>query len=943
MSSAKLPIPFSLKNAPSLIERALPAQRLSAEAFREQTASHDKTLVTLGGYWKGRKPLILNKACVLGALLPATADLVRDVEIFELLMGMDDLSMAKRLNLSIGEALPAESYRELVDAAKRPEAIGIAIHAHIWPSVNAHLGTNANSIPELVEQLGVMRFGRRPKLVDTFSGSGQIPFEASRLGCDVYASDLNPIACLLTWGAFNIVGGLPAERSMLDAAQLDLVQKVHAEVEHLRVETDGNGWRAKVFLCCAEAKCPQTGWMVPLLSSQVVSKGYKVIAELVPDPSRKRYDIAIRSGVTETDLAGSIKGTVRSDGRGGDSYFAHVVDGIEYRTKIGTLRGDFRREDGSNGSAVRLWDLRDFHPREGDIFQERVYAIEWMRPKAKGKGEEYQFRAVTEADLRREEVVREYVGLHLPEWQRMGWAPEMRIEPGYNTDQPIRERGWTHWHHLFTPRQLLYGALARKHGSAWTAPSLLQALNYNSKLSTWNRHNGGGGVVQQTFINQALNTLIDHGCRSSASFLTFFGQPFKSFPAPPASEIRLECSSAADLREGADIFITDPPYGDAVNYHEILEFFIAWMRKAPPQEFSKWTWDSRRALAIKGQGEEFRRGMVAAYRRMADCAPDNGIHVVMFTHQSGAIWADMANIVWASGLQVTAAWYVVTETDSALREGSYVKGTVLLVLRKRSGSLRASRDDLAWDIKDEVEAQVATLTGLNQGSRSRYRDENLFADADIQMAGYAAALRVLTQYSTIDGRDMAAEAIRPRVEGEKTFVDALIEFAVGVANESLVPAGIEREHWDKFRPVERFYLKMLDLESQGAKSLDNYQNFAKAFKVGDFRPLLAEGRANAARLKSAVELGRAEMAQGSAFANSALRAVLFAVMELVKEVDGADVLAHLSFNIDGFFDPAVRVLLVAVSDFLAGKLLELRPAEASAARVLSELIRSQRL
>ena len=39
----------------------------------------------------------------------------------------------------------------------------------------------------------------------------------------------------------------------------------------------------------------------------------------------------------------------------------------------------------------------------------------------------------------------------------------------------------------------------------------------------------------------------------------------------------------------------------------------------------------------------------------------------------------MANIVWASGLQVTAAWYVVTETDSALREGSYVKGTVLLV------------------------------------------------------------------------------------------------------------------------------------------------------------------------------------------------------------------------------------------------------------------------
>ncbi|MEZ6088215.1 MAG: hypothetical protein R3C05_09370 [Pirellulaceae bacterium] len=82
---------------------------------------------------------------------------------------------------------------------------------------------------------------------------------------------------------------------------------------------------------------------------------------------------------------------------------------------------------------------------------------------------------------------------------------------------------------------------------------------------------------------------------------------------------------------------------------------------------------------------DFRRGMVAAYKRMTECMPDNGIQVGMFTHQSGSIWADMANIVWASGLQVTAAWYVVTETESSLRDGNNVKGTVLLVCRKRLG------------------------------------------------------------------------------------------------------------------------------------------------------------------------------------------------------------------------------------------------------------------
>ena len=50
------------------------------------------------------------------------------------------------------------------------------------------------------------RFGHRPKVADTFCGGGSIPFEAARIGCDVYASDLNPIACMLTWGAFNIIG-----------------------------------------------------------------------------------------------------------------------------------------------------------------------------------------------------------------------------------------------------------------------------------------------------------------------------------------------------------------------------------------------------------------------------------------------------------------------------------------------------------------------------------------------------------------------------------------------------------------------------------------------------------------------------------------------------------------------------------------------------------------
>ncbi|MBC7317616.1 MAG: DUF1156 domain-containing protein, partial [Chloroflexi bacterium] len=36
-----------------------------------------------------------------------------------------------------------------------------------------------------------------PLLVDPFAGGGSIPLEALRLGCEAFASDLNPVACLI--------------------------------------------------------------------------------------------------------------------------------------------------------------------------------------------------------------------------------------------------------------------------------------------------------------------------------------------------------------------------------------------------------------------------------------------------------------------------------------------------------------------------------------------------------------------------------------------------------------------------------------------------------------------------------------------------------------------------------------------------------------------------
>jgi putative DNA methylase len=940
-------VPFSLQDAPSLIEYVLPAQKLSAESYKEQMAVQGKTLTALGSYWKGRKPLVLNRACVLGALLPVTQpvtpeSLQRDLAIFEMLMGMDDAAIARRRGDESVMQMPEVPYAELIAKALRPEQCTPDFYSGIWRDVNAHVGTDAVTFPDLVEQLGIMRFGHRPRVADTFCGSGQIPFEAARLGCDVLASDLNPVACLLTWGAFNIVGATEESRRTLIADQQRLMRSVEAEIDDLKVEIDGKGWLAKVFLYCVEARCPQSGWLVPMLPSLVISKGQRVIAEVVPDKANRRYNVVIRSGVSEKAFHDASRGTVRSDGPGQDPYLIHSVEGKEYRTKVSTLRGDYRKDDGSSVNQLRPWVKDDIKPQSTDIFQERLYCIQWMRQKKNSKSDEYEFRTVTADDLRRENDVETFVAAHLADWQANGWIPDMRIEAGDKTDEPIRTRGWTYWHHLFNPRQLLVAGLVNRFSDARMKIGLTQVLNTSARLTRWSLGDGVGrsGGVKQVFDNQALNTLFNYGCRASRFSLSSIDTAYKHFPLSGVKTTVLN-APAKEVDESFDIFVTDPPYGDAVKYEEILEFFIAWLRKSPPPEFADWTWDSRRALAIKGEDDDFRRGMVAAYKRMTELMPDNGLQIIMFTHQSGSIWADMANIVWASGLHVTAAWYVVTETDSALREGSHVKGTVLLVLRKRLGELKTGRDDLAWEIQEEVQGQVDTLTGLNQSLVGSSRSPNQFSDADLQMAGYAAALRVLTRYSIIDGKQMAEEALRPRQKGAPTMVDDLIEFAVGVANNCLVPTGLTKPVWDKLRPVERFYLKLLELESRKFKTLDNYQNFAKAFKVGDFKALMSSLKANSARLKSAVELGRAEMSGESELANSPLRGVLYALMELQKDMDGDEVLQHLSFNVEEYFSK--RPMLVELCGFLAKQLTGLREDEASAARVLHDLIQNQRL
>ena len=307
------------------------------------------------------------------------------------------------------------------------------------------------------------------------------------------------------------------------------------------------------------------------------------------------------------------------------------------------------------------------------------------------------------------------------------------------------------------------------------------------------------------------------------------------------------------VRTHTEIWVTDPPYADAINYHELSEFFLAWYEKRLSAMFRDWYSDSKRALAVQGADADFRRSMVDCYRNLAGHMPDNGLQVVMFTHQDASVWADLALILWAAGLRVTAAWTIATETESALKEGNYVQGTVLMVLRKQTTEETAFQDEVVPEVEAEVKRQLASMLELDD------REDPNFSDADYQLAAYAAALRVLTKYGSIEDIDVSHELSRERRRDESNPIEKIIGDAVRTASDFLVPARLPDHLWRRFTPEEKLYVKGLDVERHGDFRSGVYQEFARGFGVRDYRDLLHTGKANRTRLKTASEFGRRDL------------------------------------------------------------------------------------
>lgn len=913
----------------SFIETQFPVSKVSKESYKERKANLGQTLTGLGKWW-GRKPLILVRATLLGVLMPVSDNPEKDREIFLKILTMDDeglylrktknLSMKKiysllnkkerekYFNIESTEEKPKyikglsmeerrelqkiafnklESYDEKLKYCDRPEHVENLTEMD-WKEINAHLETNASCLQELIRELGEKRYGHTSRVGDCFSGGGSIPFEAGRMGSDVYASDLNPIATLLTWASLNIAGASDKEIEKLRVFQEKVYNEADRQITEWKIEHNEKGHRADSYLYCHETICPECGYNVPLAPSWIIGKGTKTVA-ILKDNGKDGFDIEVVQGATKEQFNESDNNITIKNNK---LYCPHC----EMETPMYSIRRDREDTEGNTVYGLRKWEKHEFMPQKHDVFQERLYAIRYVKEYVDEKGNkktERYYTAPTKEDLEREIKIIGLLSERFDEWQEQGYIPSMIIEDGDETSRLQRERGWKYWHQLFNQRQLLVNGLFVKKiiELATSKNELVMGLlgvnkfaNFNSKLSMWVN---GAGVekVVHVFTNQALNTFYNYGCRPFLDLKNLWFINLKASFKLKNAEIYVK--DARQITENSDIWITDPPYADAVNYHELTEFFLAWDNELLKRAFPRWYIDSKRILAVRGIGKSFNNSMIEIYKNLNDQMPGNGTQVVMFTHQDVGVWSELAMILWSAGLRVTSAWTISTETEaSGLKQGNYVSGTVLLILKKQVSEERIYQDELYDEIKDEVESMIDSMKDLND------KDDPDFNDADFLLASYASALKVITTYKKIEGIDVAYWLSQPRDSKEKNPIEELINKAKQIAYDYLIPESFDKLIWRDLSNEERFFVRGLELEMNSIYKVGDYQELARGFGVKDYTDIFQNFKANSARFMTPSEF-KMRFIGDEGFGSTLTRHLLVAINEVGKTNTTASGITYL--------------------------------------------------
>lgn len=785
--------------AKSFIERDFPVKEVSEESAREKNIRHGH-ISTLHIWW-ARRPLASSRASVYAALTPEPKD------------------EEERL--------------------KRSQFIH---NLSKWEN-----SLNKNLIERAREEILRANGGKPPKVLDPFAGGGAIPLEALRLGCDTYASDLNPVAvliekCTLEYPQkYGKTGNNPHSGQF---GKEKLKDPGKASVKHQQNDKQLNldSYEQMTFL-----PSPQREISNPLLydvrrwGEWVLEEARKEIGKFYPpeaDGSIPVGYIWARTVKCQNPACGAEIPLVRQTwlAKKDKKKVAYKLipkgNRIEFEIREGE-QIDFDPETGTVSRAKAICPccgsgLSDKEVRkqfqQGKAGQ-RMIAVVLHHTGRQGK----TYRLATEKDLdifkEAEKYLEEKRQALFDKWGFDPVPDEFIPTPCHDVDRPPMY-GMNSWGDLFNSRQKLvlitfvekvrqahekilaeeYDEEYAKAVASYLALGINRLATYLANLVRWR---GDALSFERIFDRQALGMVWDYGevnpfsysrgCWDLESVLDVISH-LSQILNSQSRTLTVTQSSATSLPYSDNYFdavITDPPYYDNVNYASLSDFFYVWLKRTigdlytdlfstPLTPKSEEVISSPARHGNNKKAKQFFEEMISeAFREIYRVLKPEGIAVIVFAHKSTEAWETIINALLNSGLYLAASWPVHTEMKARLtaKETAALASSIYMVCRKRTESKTAYFNE----IKPQIEARI-------KEKLDQFWNEGI-GGSDFFISAIGPAMEVFGKYESVE-----------KLSGEKVTAAELLEFVRKSVSEYALAKILKSPELGGIDEETRFYL-----------------------------------------------------------------------------------------------------------------------------------------
>lgn len=687
-----------------LIEDGLPFEAINRASHREKSGNspdHPRRL----HIWWARRPLAMSRAVVLGSLVPAPEDDRVRRDVFNAIE-------AAALFKDAGNAARIEPLRKLVLEA--------------YPD-------------------------GPPKVLDCFAGGGAIPLEALRLGCDVTAVDLNPVAhlierCMLEYP--QRFGGADERGRNALADEVRrwgewVANQAQTAVAGLFPEGK-DGDRGLVWFWARTMPCanPACGVEIPLVKSWWLANSRRQVW-LRPIATNGEVRLELCTGAP-ADFAPD-----------GGTVSASTVTCPACGTTVGAA------------------EVRSHGRTRG--FGERLLAV----LEAGKEGRNYRLPA--DADISVIARARADVAALPALDDGESAVPDEPLEASQYRKFGMLPFGLTHYRDLFTPRQLLVvSALceATRHGhekmlaegmdperaravSTYLGLLIDRIVDYNSAFCSWHV---SGEKTGHTYARQSIPMIWDFteidpfgdvpgnwhaGLKSIASAIDRCADT----GGTPAKVVRGNAQELESLESGVyDAVVVDPPYYDAVQYADLSDYFYVWLKRSIghlyPQLFSA-------PLTPKGQevienradkksdayisSEQFELRLARSIAEMRRVVKPDGVVTIVFAHTESDAWERLLRALLQADLVVSTSWPMQSEmgSRSTANISAVLGSSVVLVCRPRTVERLGYYDEVVRELDQRIAERLVEFEQLG------------LSGADYLISAIGPAFEVFGRYSSV--------------------------------------------------------------------------------------------------------------------------------------------------------------------------------------------------